>query len=121
MTLGQFREMVDTDLIAFFSLTELVARVTIEAGHGSIINITSSGPERVLDRYPLARTARQGGAAAVDMGLASERGRYGVGVRGRAGVLPDSLVRIHGRSGTGRVDRAAHRVERTAVSTSSMA
>jgi NAD(P)-dependent dehydrogenase (short-subunit alcohol dehydrogenase family) len=81
MTLTQFREMIDTDLTSLFALTQVVARTMIDAGRGSIINITSLGAERALDRYPLAAySAAKAGAAALTRNLASEWGRYGVRV-----------------------------------------
>ena len=86
MTLVQFRVMVDTDLIAFFSLTELVARVMIEAGHGSIINITSLGPEPASPSTAIhsPRTAWRRRRGRVTWNLASEWW-YGVRVPNAVG------------------------------------
>ena len=62
-----------------FALTQLVGRHMVKAGRGSIINITSLGAERCLDRYPLAAyNAAKAGVAALTRSFASEWGPHGV-------------------------------------------
>ena len=57
----------------------------VKAGRGSIINITSLGAERCLDRYPLAAyNAAKAGVTALTRSFASEWGPHGV----RANSLP---------------------------------
>jgi NAD(P)-dependent dehydrogenase (short-subunit alcohol dehydrogenase family) len=81
MTVDAFRDLVETDLNAVFALTQLVGRHMVSAGTGSIINITSLGAERCLDRYPLAAyNAAKAGLAALTRSLAAEWGPHGVRV-----------------------------------------
>jgi NAD(P)-dependent dehydrogenase (short-subunit alcohol dehydrogenase family) len=76
-----FRDLVDTDLTAVFALTRLVGQHMVDARRGSIINVTSLGAERCLDRYPLAAyNAAKAGLVALTRSLASEWGRFGVRV-----------------------------------------
>jgi NAD(P)-dependent dehydrogenase (short-subunit alcohol dehydrogenase family) len=80
-SVDDFRELVDTDLTAVFALTRLVGQHMVDARRGSIINVTSLGAERCLDRYPLAAyNAAKAGVAALTRSLASEWGRSGVRV-----------------------------------------
>lgn len=80
-TLGNFREMIEVDLASVFALTRLVGTAMISAGRGSIINITSLGAERAVDRYPLvAYNAAKAGVVAMTRSLAAEWGRLGVRV-----------------------------------------
>lgn len=81
MHLDDFRSLLDTDLTALFALTQHVGRHMVAAGRGSVINITSLGAERSLDRYPLAAySAAKAGVAALTRSLASEWGVSGVRV-----------------------------------------
>src|SRR5215471_16269869 len=81
MPLVDFRSLVETDLTALFAITQLVGRHMVGAGGGSIVNITSLGAERSLDRYPLAAySAAKAGVAALTRSLASEWGPSGVRV-----------------------------------------
>ena len=82
MDLDAFRSLLDADLTSLFALTQLVGRRMVEAGGGgSIVNITSLGAERSLDRYPLAAySAAKAGVAALTRSLAAEWGRSGVRV-----------------------------------------
>ncbi len=115
--LDDFRSLVETDLTALFALSQLVGRHMVEAGRGSIINITSLGADRCLDRYPLAAySAAKSGVAALTRGLAAEWGRYGVRVNAVApaffptrlsGFLEDQdqVAWIEGRTALGRAAR----------------
>jgi NAD(P)-dependent dehydrogenase (short-subunit alcohol dehydrogenase family) len=81
MEVDAFRDLVETDLTAQFALTQLVGRHMVAAGKGSIINISSLGAERCLDRYPLAAyNAAKAGMVALTRSLAAEWGRSGVRV-----------------------------------------
>jgi len=112
-----FRAMVETDLNAVFALTQLVGRVMIEAGSGSIINIASLGAERSLDRYPLASyNAAKAGLVALTRSLAAEWGRLGIRVNAigpaffptrLSGFLqdPDQVAWIESHTALGRTAR----------------
>ena len=77
--LEDFGDLIETDLNAVFALTQIVGRHMVEAGRGSIVNITSLGAERCLDRYPLAAyNAAKAGVAALTRSFASEWGPHGV-------------------------------------------
>ena len=79
--LEDFRDLIETDLNAVFALTQLVGRHMVDAQRGSIINVTSLGAERCLDRYPLAAyNAAKAGLAAITRSLAAEWGQFGVRV-----------------------------------------
>jgi NAD(P)-dependent dehydrogenase (short-subunit alcohol dehydrogenase family) len=81
MPTDEFRSLVETDLTAVFALTQLVGRHMVAVGRGSIVNVTSLGAERCLDRYPLAAySAAKAGVAALTRSLASEWGPSGVRV-----------------------------------------
>jgi NAD(P)-dependent dehydrogenase (short-subunit alcohol dehydrogenase family) len=109
--------MLDTDLTALFALTQLVGCHMVAARRGSIINITSLGAERSLDRYPLAAySAAKAGVAALTRSLASEWGASGVRVNDIApaffptrlsGFLedPDQVEWIVRRTALGRTAR----------------
>jgi NAD(P)-dependent dehydrogenase (short-subunit alcohol dehydrogenase family) len=76
-----FREMIETDLVATFALTQLVGRSMVEAGRGSIVNISSLAAERCLDRYPLvAYNSAKAALVAMTRSLAAEWGPAGVRV-----------------------------------------
>ena len=76
-----FREMIETDLIATFALTQLVGQSMVEARRGSIVNISSLAAERCLDRYPLvAYSSAKAGLVAMTRSLAAEWGPAGVRV-----------------------------------------
>jgi NAD(P)-dependent dehydrogenase (short-subunit alcohol dehydrogenase family) len=114
VTLGDFRNMIETDLASVFALTQLVGAAMIAAGRGSIINISSLGAERALDRYPLvAYNAAKAGVVAMTRSLAAEWGRLGVRVNAvgpaffptrLSGFLEDreQLAWIEGHSALGR-------------------
>ncbi len=116
-TLGDFRDMIEADLASVFALTQLVGAAMIAAGRGSIINITSLGAERALDRYPLvAYNAAKGGVVAMTRSLAAEWGRLGVRVNAvgpaffptrLSGFLedPEQVAWIESHSALGRAGR----------------
>ena len=81
LELDAFREMIETDLTATFAFTQLVGRVMLEAGRGSIVNIASLAAERCLDRYPLvAYNSAKAALVALTRSLAAEWGPGGVRV-----------------------------------------
>jgi NAD(P)-dependent dehydrogenase (short-subunit alcohol dehydrogenase family) len=81
MDVDAFRALVETDLTALFALTQLVGRHMVDAHRGSIVNVTSLGADRCLDRYPLAAySSAKSGVAALTRSLAAEWGRTGVRV-----------------------------------------
>jgi NAD(P)-dependent dehydrogenase (short-subunit alcohol dehydrogenase family) len=76
-----FREMIETDLTATFALTQLVGRTMLEAGRGSVVNVSSLAAERCLDRYPLvAYNSAKAALVAMTRSLAAEWGPSGVRV-----------------------------------------
>jgi NAD(P)-dependent dehydrogenase (short-subunit alcohol dehydrogenase family) len=76
-----FRAMLETDLTSLFAISQLVGRAMVDAGSGSIINISSLAAERCVDRYPLAAySAAKSGVVALTRCLAAEWGRHGVRV-----------------------------------------
>jgi NAD(P)-dependent dehydrogenase (short-subunit alcohol dehydrogenase family) len=80
-TLPDFRALIETDLTSLFALTQLVGAHMVDAGKGSIINVTSLGAERCLDRYPLAAyNAAKAGVVALTRSLAAEWGHKGIRV-----------------------------------------
>jgi NAD(P)-dependent dehydrogenase (short-subunit alcohol dehydrogenase family) len=81
-TVDDFRSMLDADLTSLFALSQLVGRAMVDARRGgSIINISSLGAERSLDRYPLpAYNAAKAGVVALTRSLASEWGRHAIRV-----------------------------------------
>jgi NAD(P)-dependent dehydrogenase (short-subunit alcohol dehydrogenase family) len=81
ITVDDFRSMIEADLTALFAVSQLVAGPMLAAGRGSIINVTSLGAERCLDRYPLASyNSAKAGLVALTRSLAAEWGRRGVRV-----------------------------------------
>jgi NAD(P)-dependent dehydrogenase (short-subunit alcohol dehydrogenase family) len=79
--LNAFREMLETDLTATFALNQLVGRTMLEAGRGSIVNVSSLAAERCLDRYPLvAYNSAKAALVAMTRSLAAEWGPGGVRV-----------------------------------------
>jgi NAD(P)-dependent dehydrogenase (short-subunit alcohol dehydrogenase family) len=79
--LDAFREMIETDLVATFALTQLVGRSMLDAGRGSVVNVSSLAAERCLDRYPLvAYNSAKAGVVAMTHSLAAEWGPAGVRV-----------------------------------------
>jgi NAD(P)-dependent dehydrogenase (short-subunit alcohol dehydrogenase family) len=80
-SVDDFRSMIETDLTALFAVSQLVAGPMLEAGRGSIVNVTSLGAERCLDRYPLASyNSAKAGLVALTRSLAAEWGHRGVRV-----------------------------------------
>ena len=116
-TVDDFRSMIDTDLTALFALSQLAAGPMLEARRGSIINVTSLGAERCLDRYPLAAyNAAKAGLVALTRSLAAEWGRQGVRVNAVGPAFfptrlsgftqdPEQRTWIEGHTALGRVAR----------------
>ncbi|HVT77273.1 MAG TPA: SDR family oxidoreductase [Acidimicrobiales bacterium] len=115
--LADFRALVDTDLTAVFALSQIVGAHMVAAGAGSIVNVTSLGADRCLDRYPLAAySSAKSGLVALTRSLASEWGRRGVRVNAVApaffptrlsGFLedPGQVAWIEGHTALGRAAR----------------
>jgi NAD(P)-dependent dehydrogenase (short-subunit alcohol dehydrogenase family) len=79
--LSDFREALETNLIAPFALSVLACRQMRETGGGSIVNIASSLALRSIDRTPHAGyVASKSGLVGLTRELASQWGRYGVRV-----------------------------------------
>jgi NAD(P)-dependent dehydrogenase (short-subunit alcohol dehydrogenase family) len=112
-----FEDMIEADLVSVFALTRSVGTAMIAAGRGSIINVTSLGAERALDRYPLvAYNSAKAGVVAMTRSLAAEWGRLGVRVNAvgpaffptrLSGFLedPDQVAWIAQHSALGRAGR----------------
>ncbi|MCU7730040.1 SDR family oxidoreductase [Actinoplanes sp. KI2] len=52
--LDTVRDLLDTNTVGLFALTQLVGRHMLDRGSGSIVNIASPSATISLDRYPLA-------------------------------------------------------------------
>lgn len=81
MKLGEFKDVIDVDLIAPFILSKAVAPSMIKRGGGKIINICSLMSE--LGRETVsAYAAAKGGLKMLTRTLASEWGKYNIQVNG---------------------------------------
>jgi NAD(P)-dependent dehydrogenase (short-subunit alcohol dehydrogenase family) len=79
--LSDFRDSLETNLIAPFALSVLACRAMRETGGGSIVNIASSLALRSIDRTPHAGyVASKSGLVGLTRELASQWGRYDVRV-----------------------------------------
>jgi NAD(P)-dependent dehydrogenase (short-subunit alcohol dehydrogenase family) len=94
-SLTDFRDALETNLIAPFALAVLACRRMRETGGGSIVNIASSLALRSIDRTPHAGyVASKSGLVGLTRELASQWGRYGVRVNAVApGFFPTEMNR----------------------------
>jgi NAD(P)-dependent dehydrogenase (short-subunit alcohol dehydrogenase family) len=112
-----FKGLVETNLVAVFALSQLVAPHMFDHGGGVIVNIASPSATTSLDRYPLAGyAASKAGVVALTRELAAQWGRRGVRVNALAphffpaatdGYLqdPDLVAWLTARSPLGRTAR----------------
>jgi NAD(P)-dependent dehydrogenase (short-subunit alcohol dehydrogenase family) len=117
-TLDQMAELVETNLVGLFALTQLVGRHMLERGTGVVVNIASLSATLSLDRYGLAGyAASKAGVVALTRELAWQWGRRGVRVNAIApaffpsatsGWLRDSdqVTWISEKTALGRIPRA---------------
>jgi hypothetical protein len=81
----QVQNLVDTNLIALFALTQLVGRHMLERARGVIVNVASPSAVVSLDRYGLAGYgATKAGVVALTRELAAQWGGRGVRVNALA-------------------------------------
>jgi NAD(P)-dependent dehydrogenase (short-subunit alcohol dehydrogenase family) len=79
--LTDFRDALETNLVAPFALSVLACRQMRETGGGAIVNVASSLALRSIDRTPHgAYVASKSGLVALTRELASQWGRYNVRV-----------------------------------------
>jgi len=79
--LDTVRDLLETNTIGLYALTQLVGRHMLERGYGSIINVASPSATTSLDRYPLAGYAASKGAVlALTRELAAQWAGRGVRV-----------------------------------------
>ena len=79
--LDVFRDQLETNTVALFALTQLVARHMLERRSGSIINIASPAATVNLDRYGLAAyAASKAAVVALTRIAAKELGPHGITV-----------------------------------------
>ena len=111
------RSLIDTNLVAVFALSQLVAVQMFDHGGGVIVNIASPAASTSLDRYGLAGyAASKGGVVSLTRELAAQWGRRGVRVNAIAphffptatsGYLqdPELVAWLSARSPLGRTAR----------------
>lgn len=81
MTAGDFREVVDVDLVSAFVTSKAIIPSMMAKGHGKIINICSMMSE--LGRETVsAYAAAKGGLKMLTKNIASEYGRYNIQCNG---------------------------------------
>lgn len=81
MAAGEFRQVIDVDLIAPFIVAKAVIPSMIKTGHGKIINICSMMSE--LGRETVsAYAAAKGGLKMLTRNIASEYGEYNIQCNG---------------------------------------
>jgi NAD(P)-dependent dehydrogenase (short-subunit alcohol dehydrogenase family) len=79
--LDSVRDLLDTNTVALFALTQLVGRHMLDRGRGSIVNIASPSATTSLDRYGLAGyAASKGAVVALTRELAAQWAARGVRV-----------------------------------------
>jgi NAD(P)-dependent dehydrogenase (short-subunit alcohol dehydrogenase family) len=80
-TLETFQDLLDTNTVGLFGLTQLVGRHMLERGRGSIVNIASPSATTSLDRYGLAGySASKGAVVSLTRELAAQWAGRGVRV-----------------------------------------
>ena len=88
----QFRRVIETNLIALFSVTRIVAANMLARGSGSVVNISSINSLIGVDESPASYSASKAGVNGLTMLLASQWGRRGVRVNAIApGPFPSEL------------------------------
>ena len=79
------RDLVETNLVGLYALTQLVGRRTLAQGGGVVVNIASPSATASLDRYGLAGyAATKAGVVALTRELAAQWGGRGVRVNALA-------------------------------------
>jgi NAD(P)-dependent dehydrogenase (short-subunit alcohol dehydrogenase family) len=113
----QIADVVETNLIALFALTQLVGRHMLDRGGGVVVNIASLSATTSLDRYGLASyAASKAGVVGLTRELAWQWGRRGVRVNAIApsffpgattGFLrdPEQVAWINENTALGRIPR----------------
>lgn len=116
--LAVVQDLLDTNTLGLFGLTQLVGRHMLKRGRGSIVNIASPSATTSLDRYGLAGyAASKGAVVALTRELAAQWARRGVRVNALSpsffpsnttGWLTDSdqVAWISGRAPIGRPPRS---------------
>jgi NAD(P)-dependent dehydrogenase (short-subunit alcohol dehydrogenase family) len=80
-TIDSVRDLLDTNTVGLFALTQLVGRHMLDRGRGSIVNIASPSATTSLDRYGLAGyAASKGAVVALTRELAAQWAGRGVRV-----------------------------------------
>lgn len=89
---SQFRDVIETNLIALFTVTRHVAQDMLGRGAGSIINISSINSLKGVSASPASYSASKAGVNGLTKLLASQWGRRGVRVNAIApGPFPSDL------------------------------
>jgi NAD(P)-dependent dehydrogenase (short-subunit alcohol dehydrogenase family) len=112
------RELLETNLVSLYALTQLVAQDMLARGSGVIVNVASPAAMISLDRYPLAGYgASKAGVVALTRELAAQWGSRGVRVNALAPsffpsassgwlIDPDQVAWISAHAVLGRAARA---------------
>lgn len=92
-TLAEWQQVIDVNLTATFLASREAARVMVERGSGSIVNISSVFAMGATKEYPVvAYYASKGGVEALTKALAVELGEHNVRVNAIApGFLPSPM------------------------------
>jgi NAD(P)-dependent dehydrogenase (short-subunit alcohol dehydrogenase family) len=81
----RIRQLLETNLVSLYALTQLAARDMLARGAGVIVNVASPAAMISLDRYPLAGYgASKAGVVALTRELAAEWGARGIRVNALA-------------------------------------
>ena len=81
MSVGEFKEVIDIDLVGLFIMAKAVIPAMIKKGHGKIINVCSMMSE--LGRETVsAYAAAKGGLKMLTRNIASEYGEYNIQCNG---------------------------------------